>query len=82
MVCCQWALSISLTCKKSQTYIVYMNGTIARAKGGGKDLIQPGCEIVVPRKGERRLSVGDVTTIGTATMSITTLVIALINLLK
>ena len=68
--------------KRRGVYVINMNGSVEKLSSTSSKAIQPGCEIVVPRKGERRLSVGDVTTIGTATMSITTLVIALINLLK
>ena len=68
--------------KRRGVYVINMNGSVEKLSSTSSKAIQPGCEIVVPRRGERRLSVGDVTTIGTATMSITTLVIALINLLK
>ncbi len=36
--------------RKSQTYIIYQNGTIAKASKGK---IEPGCEVVVPTKGPR-----------------------------
>ena len=36
--------------RKSKAFIIYMNGQIAKVKGNGKDMIQPGCEIVVPIK--------------------------------
>ena len=42
---------ISKTGKKSQTYIVYANGQVSRASKGK---IMPGCEIVVPAKGEKK----------------------------
>lgn len=34
--------------KKSKSYIVYLNGTVARAKGNTP--IEPGCQIIVPSK--------------------------------
>ena len=34
--------------KKSKAFVVYMNGTVARAKG--KTPIEPGCHIIVPSK--------------------------------
>ena len=34
--------------KKSKTFIIYMNGTVARASGKAK--IEPGCQIIVPTK--------------------------------
>jgi len=36
--------------RKSQAYIIYQNGTIAKASKGK---IEPGCEVVVPTKGPR-----------------------------
>lgn len=69
--------------KKSKAYIVYMNGTIARAKGGGKDLIQPGCEIVIPAKPERKgLSLPEILSIGTSTASLATMIATIANLIK
>lgn len=73
----------SSNAKKSQTYIVYMNGTIARAKGGGKNLIQPGCEIIVPTKPERKgLSLPEILSIGTSTASLATMIATIANLIK
>lgn len=34
--------------KKGNAYVVYMNGTVAKAKGGAH--IEPGCQIIVPSK--------------------------------
>ena len=68
--------------KRNGVYVINMNGSVEKLSSSSRDAIQPGCEIVVPRKGDRRISIGELTTISTATMSITTLVIALINLLK
>lgn len=34
--------------KKGNAYVVYMNGTVAKAKGGVR--IEPGCQIIVPSK--------------------------------
>lgn len=69
--------------KKSQAYVVYMNGTIARAKGGGKNLIQPGCEIIVPAKPDRKgLSLPEILSIGTSTASLATMIATIANLIK
>lgn len=69
--------------KKSQAYIIYMNGTVARAKGSGKNLIQPGCEIVIPAKPERRgLSLPEILSIGTSTASLATMIATIANLIK
>ena len=36
--------------KKSKAYVVYMNGTVAKAMGCSRKVIEPGCEIIVPTK--------------------------------
>lgn len=67
--------------KKSHTYIIYMNGTVARMKHGTK--ILPGCEIVVPSKPLRsRMTVQEIMSIGSGTASIATMIATIANLLK
>ena len=66
--------------KKSKTYIIYMNGTVAKAK---KSKPQPGCEIVVPTKQRKnRLTTGEMLAIGTSTASIATMIATIVNVLK
>ena len=36
--------------RKSRAFIIYMNGQVAKVKGSGRNMIEPGCEIVVPIK--------------------------------
>lgn len=36
--------------KRSKAYVIYMNGTVAKASMLSKKVVQPGCEIVVPQK--------------------------------
>lgn len=36
--------------RKSKAFIIYMNGNVAKISGSGRNLIEPGCEIVVPIK--------------------------------
>ena len=67
--------------KKSQTYIIYMNGNVAKADRKHKPA--PGCEIVVPTKQRgNRLSTTEILTIGTTTASLATMVATLINIWK
>lgn len=67
--------------KKNQTYIIYMNGNVAKADR--KHRPAPGCEIVVPTKQRnRRLSTTEVLTIGTTTASLATMIATLINIWK
>lgn len=69
--------------KKRKAYVVYMNGTMARLRSGNSKAIEPGCEIIVPSKEERRrMSTGEIIGIGTSIASLTTMVATLVNLLK
>lgn len=36
--------------RKSKAFIIYMNGQVAKVKGSGRNMVEPGCEIVVPVK--------------------------------
>ena len=65
--------------KKSQTYIVYMNGTIAKVSQNAKP--KPGCEIVVPEKEINKMTIAEKMTIGTSVASIATMIAALANIL-
>lgn len=69
---------------KSKTYAIYMNGATNKlGRRAGKDEILPGCEIVVPTKPKKEgMSTAEITVIGTSAASLTTMVVALINLLK
>ena len=64
--------------KKSKTFIVYRNGTVSQV---GKGKVEPGCEIVVPKKGKRDFAnltqwIG----IGSSLASLATMVVALTKL--
>lgn len=69
---------------KGQTYAIYMNGAVEKLgrRDSGKN-IQPGCEIVVPTKPKRDgLSTSELMILGTSTVSISSMIISLINNLK
>ena len=64
--------------KKSKSYIVYQNGTVSQV---GKGKIEPGCEIVVPKKGKRDLAnLTQWLGIGSSLASLATMVVALTKL--
>lgn len=66
--------------KKSHTYIVYQNGTMAVAKEGK---IEPGCEVVVPSKAPRNQnSMAQWLGIGTSMASLATMFVSIANLIK
>ena len=66
--------------RKSNVYIIYQNGTIAKASRGR---IEPGCEVVVPTKGPRdNMSVAQWMGLGTSAASLATMFVSVANLLK
>lgn len=67
--------------KKSRTYIIYMNGTVARVGSGVKP--EPGCEIIVPSKqASARMTTPEVVALASGTASIATMIATIVNLLK
>lgn len=69
--------------KKSKAYVVYMNGSVEKAKRRSSKLVQPGCEIVVPARQEREgLKPTEILSLGSTSASLATVVLALMNLLK
>ena len=66
--------------RKSHTYILYQNGTIAKASKG---TIEPGCEIVVPTKGPRDpAQLSQWLSIGTSAASLATMIVSISNMIK
>lgn len=69
---------------KKLTYTIYMNGSVAQLgrRDSGKN-IEPGSEIVVPTKPKREgLSTSEIMILGTSTVSISSMIISLINNFK
>ena len=70
----------STRAKKGKTYIIYMNGDVAKVKCGTKVL--PGCEIVVPQKAINRMTIAETVTLGTGIASIATMIATLASILS
>lgn len=68
--------------KKKGVYVINMNGSVEKVSKYSSKAIQPGCEIVIPRKSDNRFTTSDLVALGTSSMSFVTLIVALINLLK
>lgn len=67
--------------KKNKAFIVYMNGTVAKAKKNSK--IEPGCEIIIPSKPNKKgTSFAEIMAILTSTASIGTMAASIANLVK
>ncbi|NDW11533.1 capsule biosynthesis protein [Bacteroides sp. 214] len=66
--------------KKRRAYVVYMNGTVARLKGNTANKITPGCEIIIPNKGEtKKMTVTETISVATSLVSLVAIVIALLR---
>ena len=65
---------------KRKAYIIYMNGKVAKVGRGTK--VMPGCEIVVPAKLKRKMSVAETMSLGTSMSSIAAMIATIANLSK
>lgn len=69
--------------KKKKAYVVYMNGMVSRLKSRDKKAIEPGCEIIVPSKEEKkRMSTAEILGMGSTTASIAAMIATMVNLFK
>lgn len=80
--CVEMAGGYGYRSKKSKAYIVYMNGTVAKARRYSKNVIQPGCEIVIPKKRDKDSSLQEILSISTTAASLGTMIATIGNLLK
>ena len=65
---------------KSHAYIIYMNGCVAKVSHGAR--VMPGCEIVVPAKLKRKMSMAETMSLGTSMSSIAAMIATIANLTK
>ena len=65
---------------KRRAYIIYMNGKVAKVGHGAK--VQPGCEIVVPAKLKRKMSVAETMSLGSSMSSIAAMIATIANMSK
>ena len=68
--------------KRSRAYIIYMNGTVAKAKKVNTSVVQPGCEIVVPGKRQNDNSLQQFLSIASTSSSIATMLATVYNIIK
>lgn len=72
----------ALNAKKSKKFVIYMNGQVARIKGRSKDKIEPGCEIIVPSRKNKRVNVGEILGYASSFGSLATMFATISNLIK
>ena len=62
-----------------EIYTIYMNGKVAKVGHGAK--VQPGCEIVVPAKMKRKMSVAETMSLGSSMSSIAAMIATISNII-
>ena len=70
----------SQNARKKNAYIIYMNGKADKLSR--KTPIEPGCEIVIPSKISRKMSLAETMGLGTGMASIATMIATIANLTK
>ena len=68
--------------KKRQAYIVYMNGTVSKARRSSRKVVEPGCEIIVPDKPKDEEALSNMLSIASASASVATMLGTVYNLIK
>lgn len=69
--------------KKRKVYVIYMNGTVSRVKSRNTKAIEPGCEIIVPSKAQKKkMSAAEILGMGSTTASIAAMIATMVNLFK
>ena len=68
--------------KKKRAFVIYMNGQVKKASKWDSDLIQPGCEIIVPTKEKNEFKLQNILSIATTSASLATMVASIANILK
>ena len=66
--------------KKRKKFMIAMNGHIYKA--GGRTKVEPGAEIIVPQKGERKSNLSNILGIATTATSLGTMAASIANILK
>ena len=73
----------NMNASKKNVYIVYMNGMVSKPRKASRSAVEPGCEIVVPTKEEKRkMSPNEILGLSSSAASLATVVLALINVFK
>ncbi len=68
--------------KKSKVFIVYLNGTVAKAKKRSSKIVEPGCEIIIPQKRKGQNNLQEILGIATTSASIATMLATIGNIIK
>lgn len=66
--------------QKGKGYIIYMNGKVAKLSHGAK--VQPGCEIVIPAKLKRKMTMAEYMSLSSSMSSVAAMIATLANMTK
>ena len=73
----------NINANKKNVYVVYMNGMVSKPSKQSRSAVEPGCEIVVPTKEEKRkMTSTEVLGLSSSAASLATVVLALINVFR
>lgn len=68
--------------KRNKAYVIYLNGNIDKARRFSSKVVEPGCEIVVPEKPEKKSNIENVLGISTSITSMATMIATLVSIIK
>ena len=68
--------------KKSKSYVIYLNGTVQKARRWSKGVVEPGCEIVIPQKREKETKIENILGLSTTAASLGTMIATIGNIIK
>ena len=68
--------------KKNRAYVVYMNGTVARARRNSREVVEPGCEIIVPEKRKKEGNLQNILSVASTSASLATMFATIYNIIK
>lgn len=78
----QMAGGYGFDAKRSRAYVVYLNGTVTKAKKLNKTVVQPGCEIIVPQRRKKEDSLQKILSVATTSSSIATMLATMYNIIR
>lgn len=78
----QMAGGYGFDAKRSRAYVVYLNGTVTKAKKLNKTVVQPGCEIIVPQRKKKEDSLQKILSVATTSSSIATMLATMYNIIR
>lgn len=67
--------------KKNKAYVIYLNGTVAKARRMSINVVQPGCEIVIPQKRQKDFDIQNILSLATTSTSLASMLATVGNII-